>query len=262
MKCQGLAAETVKSRIDTMKHVSRMLKTEIENVSTDQLTKWVALQQWAPETRRRYYTTLKLFFSFSVTTRAALINPAIDLPTVRIPKPYPRAIPDPILIAAINECGDRLTRLVLLIAAETGARRSEIAQIQPNRDLLYTHNGWSLYLHGKGNKKRLVPITNRLASEIRKWSGQASRWLFPSTQSTTGHLSPSHIGKLASRNLPAGWTLHTLRHRFATIANEQTGDLAALQQLLGHESLATTQRYVNPSDARMRRLVDAVALER
>jgi len=52
------------------------------------------------------------------------------------------------------------------------------------------------------------------------------------------------LGKLIARYLPDGWTPHKLRHRFATVAYGDAHDLRAVQQLLGHASVATTQVYV------------------
>ena len=63
---------------------------------------------------------------------------------------------------------------------------------------------------------------------------------------------PAWIGKLATRVLPPPWTLHKLRHRFATVTHDATGDLIVVQQLLGHASLATTQTYVAVNRSRMR----------
>ena len=58
-----------------------------------------------------------------------------------------------------------------------------------------------------------------------------------------GHLSVNHVGVLV-RRATGGWPAHSLRRRFATAAYDGSHDLRAVQQLLGHSSLATTQRYV------------------
>ena len=67
-------------------------------------------------------------------------------------------------------------------------------------------------------------------------------WMLPGQ--INGHLSARRVGELAAEALPAPWTLHTLRHRFATRAYDATGDLVTVSRLLGHASVATTQRYV------------------
>ena len=64
---------------------------------------------------------------------------------------------------------------------------------------------------------------------------------------------------MVSAALAGNWTAHTLRHRFATVTHDATGDLVVVQQLLGHASLATTQLYVAANHDRMRAAVLAAA---
>lgn len=65
-------------------------------------------------------------------------------------------------------------------------------------------------------------------------------------------MTARHVGKLGSQWLPEGVTLHQLRHRFATVVNKATHDLVSVQRLLGHASVATTQRYVAVDEATLR----------
>lgn len=74
-----------------------------------------------------------------------------------------------------------------------------------------------------------------------------------------GHLSARRVGELAAEALSEGWTAHTLRHRAATRVHEATGDLLAVQRMLGHASVATTQRYVMTTDDRLRRAMRTAA---
>jgi site-specific recombinase XerD len=87
--------------------------------------------------------------------------------------------------------------------------------------------------------------------------GAADGWLFPSRQG--GHLSPNMVGTLISNALPDHWTAHTLRHRFATRAYRGTPTLRAVQTLLGHESVATTERYTAVDDDEVRAAMMATA---
>ena len=85
-------------------------------------------------------------------------------------------------------------------------------------------------------------------------------WCFPSKYG--GHLSGAHVSKLAAVVLRDGWTLHTLRHRFATSAYSAERDLLAVQRLLGHASVATTQRYAAPPEDALRRAVEAADIRK
>ena len=97
---------------------------------------------------------------------------------------------------------------------------------------------------------RVIPITNALAHEILAADG----FLFPGQ--IDGHLSAAYVSKLISRALPEGWTAHTLRHRFASRAYVGAGkDIRAVQELLGHASVATTQIYTAVEDDVMRQAV-------
>jgi site-specific recombinase XerD len=83
-------------------------------------------------------------------------------------------------------------------------------------------------------------------------------WLFPN--GSGGHLSPWMVGQLVARVLPAQWTMHTLRHRFASRAYRGTRNLRAVQVLLGHASIATTERYTAVDDSEIRAAMTAAAL--
>ena len=115
--------------------------------------------------------------------------------------------------------------------------------------------GPTLRVRGKGAKDRTVPIGPGLAATIGLRA--AGGWLFPGNDG--GHLSPRWVGKLMSAVLPAGWTPHTLRHRFASRAYGATSDVVATSRLLGHASVATTQRYVATDAARLRLVASAAA---
>lgn len=144
-------------------------------------------------------------------------------------------------------------RLILRLAAEVGLRRAEIASIH-SHDLVDDLLGWSLVVHGKGGRERVVPLPTPLALELH---ARGSGWVFPGADH--GHLSPRWVGKLAARVMPEGWTIHTLRHRFATRAYGLDRDLLVVQTLLGHASPVTTRRYVAIGEDRLRATVQAVA---
>jgi integrase len=141
---------------------------------------------------------------------------------------------------------------MLRLAGEAGLRRAEVAQVH-HRDLSAGLDGASLLVHGKGGKLRVVPISESLAAALRAAHTPGmpeDSWLFPT--GLGGHLSPDVVGRLVARALPDGWTMHTLRHRFGTRAYRGTRNLRAVQVLLGHESIATTERYTAVDDAEIR----------
>lgn len=142
------------------------------------------------------------------------------------------------------------------LSAELGLRRAEVAAIN-RADLTYDHTGagW-LEIHGKGDKPRMVPLADDLARAV-DGTDDPGGWLFPNGHG--GHLSPAHVGKLVAAALPAGVTMHQLRHRFATLAYATSHDLFAVQRLMGHSSPTITQRYVATGNERLRAVVAGVA---
>jgi integrase/recombinase XerC len=102
----------------------------------------------------------------------------------------------------------------------------------------------------------VVPISESLAALLRQGAAghmpgtPADGWLFPS--GIGGHLTPHYVGELVGGVLPDRWTMHTLRHRFATRAYRGTRNLRAVQVLLGHASIATTERYTAVDDTEVR----------
>jgi integrase/recombinase XerD len=118
-----------------------------------------------------------------------------------------------------------------------------------------------LILRGKGGRERLVPISDRARAAVAEWARLVppdSSWLFPSGKK---HLSRVRLYQLL-RELGAAVGIptdrispHVLRHAFATHLLEGGADLRALQMLLGHADIATTQIYTHVDS---RRLIDLV----
>ena len=150
--------------------------------------------------------------------------------------------------------GDRRARVALRLAAELGLRRGEVAQVH-SRDLQPDAAGnWVLLVRGKGAKDRTIPLSHDIAMMLRSLP---VGYAFPGHQN--GHLSAAWLGRTISALLPESVTMHSLRHRFATLAYNVDRDVFTVQQLLGHASPATTQRYVLVNEHDKRRLIEAIA---
>jgi integrase len=164
----------------------------------------------------------------------------------------PRPAPDHVWQAALA-AADARTTLMLRLAGEAGLRRGEVSRVH-TRDLLEGGVGAQLVVHGKGGKERVVPISDSLAEAMRSHAPRGD-WLFPN--GFGNHLSPWMVGDLVGRALPDGWTTHTLRHRFSSRAYRGTRNLRAVQVLLGHSSIATTERYCAVDDDEIRAAMEA-----
>ncbi|WP_300343331.1 tyrosine-type recombinase/integrase [Nesterenkonia sp.] len=150
---------------------------------------------------------------------------------------------------AVQRADNPQVALMIRLANELGMRRAEVAQVHPKNDLVRDLAGWSLIVHGKGSRNRVLPLPDDLAEILR---AAPDGYLFPGPN---GHLSPHWVGTLVARALGDGTTMHQLRHLCATEIHEQTRDLRLVQNMLGHASLATTQRYVAVDDSKVREAI-------
>jgi integrase/recombinase XerD len=151
----------------------------------------------------------------------------------------------------------RLSALVELLYG-SGLRATELVSLPRNA---VSPDRPFLILQGKGGRERLVPISDRARAAVREWSllvPRESAWLFPSGKK---HLSRVRLYQLlqelaAQAGIPPDRiSPHVLRHAFATHLLEGGADLRALQLLLGHADIATTQIYTHVDS---RRLIDLV----
>ena len=246
----GRSTKTVTLRLDWVARFARAVEFPPFQIETTAVIDWSAGQDWSQATRRSAHQSIKGFYSWAYTYGLTSVVPTI--PSVRKTPPNPHPASD----AALEACllaGDWRVSLAARLAAGLGLRRCEVACINVDRDLVTDESGSALLVHGKGGKTRLVPLTDALSGELRRYSG----FIFPGQEN--GHVSPAWLGRLVSRAMPAGVTMHALRHRFTTRAYRQTRDLVALQKVLGHSSPETTLVYLQLADEALRRVVEAAA---
>lgn len=213
---------------------------------------WLAGHDWKPETRSSFRSALRSLFHWMQLAGIRQDNPAEGIPPVRVPPTSPKPVPEYVLRDALKDADDTVA-LILLLGGYAGLRISEIAQLHADdigRD--------RMTILGKGGKRRLVPIHPALrdALEVRLQTHRG--WLFPSMTTGKGHVSISCVHKWVKKALD-GHSTHTLRHRFATQAYRGSHDIRAVQTLLGHSSVNTTQRYVAIDDDALMSAVVSVA---
>lgn len=254
LKAAGLSAQTIKSRRYKMVHLAALLMPSgPEDVTTEQIVQTFARQQWKPETRKAYRNTISSFFRWLHKSGRRSDDPSLDVPRVKKPHAHPRPCPDR-YIAAAMEMATSSERLMIRLGAECGLRRGEIARVHSD-DVVADSAGRSLIVRGKGDKQRIVPLPDDLAGIIMDAHG----YLFPGRFG--GHVEESYVGDHISHLLPDGYGAHTLRHRFATVTYATTHDLFVVAELLGHESVETTEHYVAMPDGRLRAATAAVRLD-
>lgn len=217
------------------------------------ILQWLGKQDWKPETRKSFRAGLRGFTAWMQASGVRPDDPGKDLPSVHTPKAQARPCPERFIEEAMSKANPE-ERIMLHAAAEYGMRRGEIARLHSD-DVIDDLDGKLLIIHGKGGKERTLPITEAFANHILAADG----YVFPGR--FHGHVEESYIGKRLTRLLPNHWSGHTLRHRFATRSYQQTHDILLVSKALGHESVATTQRYIAlPADS-LRVMVNKVKID-
>jgi integrase/recombinase XerD len=226
---------------------------------------------YAPRSVARLVAALRGFYKFLVIDRRLQASPAEDL---RAPRAWP-ALPTYLslehvdrLLAAPDVATPRGVRdraLVELLYA-TGLRVSELVSLRAsdlNLDAGY------LTCIGKGSKERIVPIGESAVEWVRRYlrearpailKGRTSAWLFVGGPRGAA-LTRVGFWKLLKRygaaiGIARELTPHVVRHSFATHLLERGADLRAIQMMLGHADLSTTQIYTHVLEARLRAVYD------
>ena len=233
LAAQGRADGTIRARCYWPRRLARDHGCSPWQVTPAQATAWLAGHSWSAATRRQILTSLAAFYSWGGHD-----NPAAAITRPRQPRYSARPIPAQVLADALAAAtGDDYWLLRLL--ATTGLRRSEAARL--NSDQLDA--GW-LTVTGKGGVVRRVPVPDDVAHWIRGRRG----WVFPMPEG--GHRQPLGIAGIVRRL--TGHGPHSIRHHYATTVYAAGHDMRAVQELLGHASISTTQIYVQTDRAALR----------
>ncbi len=218
----------------------------------------------------RALSAVRGFFRF-LGRRDLVHNPAVT--SVQSPK-LPRAVPKPLTVeaarAALGEVatapsGEEWVGLrdvaLLTLLYGCGLRIAEGLSLRRAHAPL----GTSLVITGKGNKQRLVPVLPVVRAAVDQYVAACPHDLPADGPLFVGargkQLQPAIVQKRmrqmrAALDLPDTATPHALRHSFATHLLSAGGDLRTIQELLGHASLSTTQRYTDVDAERLREVYD------
>ena len=218
----------------------------------------------------RHLSTLRSFFRWACREGHLEKNPAKGLPAPRVPRTLPRALtlPDTERLLAAEEedifVPERERALFEFLYA-TGLRVSEAAGLDLE-DVDFSAR--LVRVTGKGGRERIVPFGEAAGDALRTYlpsraalrhragddDGASGQPLFVNARG--GRLTPRSMARLLKRRLraaglPEEISPHALRHTFATHLLQAGADLRAIQELLGHASLSTTQKYTHLDAARL-----------
>lgn len=267
----GAAANTLAAYRRDLQSASTSLQHRLAMASTAELARlgdcWRDL---APSSVARKSSALRGFFRFLATEGLRNDDPSGALPRPAARRPLPRVIDrddvDRLFAAIAERCARvpvnpldlRLSALVELLYG-SGLRASELVAL-PRTAL--RNDAPFIIVTGKGGKDRLIPVSARAQRAVGVWlaaSPAASPWLFPGR---TRHITRARLFQLirdigiAAGIPPERLSPHVLRHAFATHLLAGGADLRALQVMLGHADIATTQIYTHVEASRLVALVN------
>ncbi|MDX3901216.1 MAG: tyrosine recombinase [Sphingobium sp.] len=229
---------------------------------------WASL---SASTVARKASALRAFYAFLEEEGLRSDNPSAALPRPVTRRPLPKILSGAEvdrLFAVIEErlardppapLDLRLSALIELLYG-SGLRATELVSL-PRRALAADRP--FLILKGKGGRERLVPISDRARAAVALWLAHGpadSPWLFPSGKSHVSRIRLYQMVKALAAMAgiaPERVSPHVLRHAFATHLLEGGADLRALQSMLGHADIGTTQIYTHVDSRRLVELVNA-----
>lgn len=252
LKGQRQSPTTIKLRHYHLRRLAQITGLGPLEITSRDISLVLGNDDWSKSTARSYRGSLNTFYEWMLNTGRAPIDPTKDLPMIGSVAGRPRPASEADVKQGLDRSNDRV-RLMILLGAYCGLRCREICLVHTSH-VTDGVDGPYLLVNGKGGKLRTIPLLPEIAAEIRR---APHGWLFPGQ--IDGHLSAAHVSKLISRGLPDGVTAHMLRHRFASKAYAATNhDIRAVQELLGHASVQTTQVYTAIPNGALRAAVNGI----
>lgn len=256
--------------------------TEISKLTSDQVRSWVGRlhsQGLAPRSIARTLSAWRGFYLWLANQKKLIAhNPLDDIKAPKRLKPLPKALSVEGAINLVESAAKKdiqeddflrvRNKAIFELLYSSGLRLSELLGIdlEPVQSKDYESSGWidfeagEVMVLGKGGKRRTVPVGSAALDAIQDWVSVYKAHPIKNQQQGTEHIQPlfinkqgkrvssrtvqKHLAELAVRaGLPTHVHPHMLRHSFASHVLQSSGDLRAVQEMLGHASITSTQIY-------------------
>ncbi len=217
----------------------------------------------------RKLSTLRSFYKFLVRKKFVRNNPALNIITPKVEKKLPQFIDKDSMVKIlslpdISTFAGARDSAILELFYGSGIRRAELLGLTLSD---FDERNQTIKVTGKGNKQRIIPFTKNAKQSIQRYlqfrkeivasSGLKENILFVCDKGI--RLTPSKINTLVAKYLSGNTEIqkkspHVLRHSFATHLLDNGADILAVKELLGHESLSTTQIYTHVTVERLKKI--------
>jgi len=254
LKLRGFSEKTVKSYSYFLKKFFEHSKKSPDSVTNDDARAFLAYLVTDRKLSMRTMALAKAAIRFHFEE---ILKKTVDLPKkLKLPKKAPIVMTKEEVSKLIEAAENPKHKLLIELAYSAGLRVSEVVSLRVKDMLLEEGTGW--VRSGKGAKDRFFNIPQKLKSKLSEWTKDKDQEEFLFT-GKNGKLSTrsvqAAVQKLADEaGIKKEVTPHTLRHSFATHLLEAGVDIRKIQELLGHSSLDTTQRYAHVSTAELKKI--------
>lgn len=250
---RGLGEGTVALYVNRLQRFN-LTHTDLFSVTIEDLEQYLAdRRSLSANTRQTYRSAFLAFYKWAARRRYVLVDPTLELGRIKPQVTIPRLAPDDVLQMALLTAP--LDEQHMILGGRMGCLRlSEITSLQVS-----DRQGDVFRVKGKGEKVRAVPINDDWMPIVEKLERQVGGrgYYLPGRFGGAQHTS-TVWRKISTRT---GYNPHALRHAGATAAYEDCHDLRAVQELLGHASLATTEKYLYTSLENVRRAAHGTAFK-
>ena len=274
--CQFLTGEIGQQHATPQSPQTQSMSTDdklkaCEAIAVREFLTYLYAQNYTKSTTARKLATLRSFYKFLIRRGIVTANPLVTIRTPKQEKRLPKCLDLEQVQKLMDAPGDgdilsARDKAMLEVLYSSGIRVSELVELDmADIDL----QEGVLRVRGKGRKDRLTPIGSQAIAAVERYFEH--RMLEPKLMSkTTGRVFLNKHGQslstrsvrrkldkyLVSAGLDPGISPHTLRHSFATHLLNNGADLRSVQELLGHQSLSTTQVYTHLTTTRMKQVYD------
>ncbi len=220
---------------------------QVKRLRSTHVEKWMERGEHSPATVRNQLSIVRSFCRWLVRRGHIKADPTLDISSPRQPRYLPRGLQLPKVAATFAAAPDSRAALILSLMVQEGLRCCEVAALEHGDIDLAEH---LILVRGKGGHERALPITEETWRSIHAYWTEHPAHVGPLIRSFSRPnrgIGAQHISVLVSQwmhgaDVPA--TAHALRHTAATDMLRSGAHVRDVQNALGHQSLATTQKYL------------------
>ncbi len=250
---KGRSANTLAGYANDLNHADAAMPNGLLGATESDIQSYLSNADVQPSSIARRASCLRSFYKFLMLEKIITTNPTTNIELPKRAKPLPKLLTPQEIELLLSSAGDIRTsvrlRAMLELMYAAGLRVSELCALPMTANL-----GDRLLIHGKGAKERIVPIHEAAQRALEKWislrTPDDSEFIFPSN-SAAGHITRDGFFKILKKCAvlagiePNRVTPHVLRHSFASHLLAHGANLRAIQTMLGHEDISTTQIYTH-----------------